>query len=95
MVEKNREYNILKKYGLTLEDFECLRLAFRNRCGICSVEFTEIKPTFGQVSTAPVVDHDHSTNRVRGLLCGNCNKGLGCFKDNQEFLTKAVEWVSD
>ena len=41
-----------------------------------------------------VIDHCHKTKRVRGLLCHQCNSGLGHFKDNTEFLLKAVEYLS-
>jgi hypothetical protein len=40
-----------------------------------------------------VVDHCHSTKKVRGLLCNNCNVGLGAFKDNCEFLSDAVIYL--
>ena len=36
-----------------------------------------------------VVDHDHKTDQIRGLLCNRCNKGLGLFRDNPEFLLYA------
>jgi ribosomal protein S8 len=39
------------------------------------------------------VDHDHETNKVRGLLCTNCNTALGKFKDNISFLKRAVEYL--
>lgn len=32
---------------------------------------------------------------IRGLLCGNCNHGLGCFKDNKENLLKAIEYLNN
>jgi len=36
-----------------------------------------------------VVDHDHKTNKIRGILCNLCNKGLGLFRDNPDFLEYA------
>lgn len=39
------------------------------------------------------VDHDHKTGRIRGILCSNCNRGIGMFKENPTFLRSAVEYV--
>jgi hypothetical protein len=52
-----------------------------NKCWIC------------ESKTSLVVDHDHSTGKVRGLLCSLCNTSLGGFKDNIESLKKAIEYL--
>jgi hypothetical protein len=39
------------------------------------------------------VDHCHKTNKIRGLLCENCNRGLGLFKDEPEFLIRAANYI--
>jgi hypothetical protein len=55
-------------------------------CAICATD----KPT----RVGWVVDHCHSTGRVRGILCGNCNTALGMVKDNPETLLAAVTYLS-
>ena len=39
------------------------------------------------------VDHCHKTGNVRGTLCGSCNRAIGLFQDNKEFLTRAVKYL--
>jgi hypothetical protein len=41
----------------------------------------------------PHVDHDHTTGKVRGILCFNCNAGLGKFQDNVAVMAAAVEYL--
>lgn len=39
------------------------------------------------------LDHDHRTNRIRGVLCANCNHALGLFHDDSQVMTKAVDYL--
>lgn len=70
-------------------------------------EYNKVKPKMGDTFTCPicndsfvrqhkndvVLDHSHTDGSVRGFLCGNCNTGLGRFKDNVDTLKKAIEWL--
>lgn len=56
-----------------------------NRCAICN--------TNNPILSDWCCDHDHNTNQARGLLCVNCNAGLGYFKDNPESLQSAIEYL--
>jgi hypothetical protein len=58
-----------QKYGLTKEQYEELSIRQGGVCGCCKRD----KPL--------TVDHDHATNTIRGLLCDDCNKGIGCLGD--------------
>lgn len=72
----------LKRYGLIPERYEELLQAQDGRCAICR----QTPETF-------MIDHDHKTGRVRGLLCPGCNLGLGHFKDDPDRLLAAKEYL--
>lgn len=57
----------------------------KNKCGICGEELIHRKQTH--------IDHCHKTGTTRGLLCHNCNVGLGHFKDNQKLLELAWSYL--
>jgi hypothetical protein len=77
-------------YGLTLDKFNEMRAAQGFKCAICGINESEVKGRKGKILS---VDHCHMTNKVRGLLCNNCNLGLGNFKDNINSLIKAVKYL--
>lgn len=78
-----RKHTIKKKYGLSWEEYEDLLKKFNNKCGICG----------GTDQKELSIDHDHKTGLVRGLLCNNCNNGLGRFKDSIILLSMAINYL--
>lgn len=85
--ESDRPYRLLVSYGLTPAGFEALEKAQSGLCAICR------QPETAKRRRRLSVDHDHKTGAVRGLLCGNCNKGIGCLKDSPELLARAMEYL--
>lgn len=80
---KPSRYEKLKaRYGLTEKDFNILAAKQSNSCKICFTKTDEL-----------VVDHCHTTNRVRGLLCDRCNVGLGCFKEDVISIRRAIDYL--
>lgn len=85
----SRRTNLKRFYNMTLEDYEVMFKAQGGVCAIC-----------GEVETSPrvshlTVDHCHDTNKVRGLLCNNCNRGIGLLKDNVNALRKAAQYLEE
>ncbi len=75
-----------RKYGIDKETFQSMFAEQEGRCAICSVGIEERDAH---------VDHDHQTNRVRGLLCGSCNRGIGMFRDNPDTLDAAGAYLRE
>ena len=75
--------NRLKKYGLTTESYSTFLDKQNNCCALCLKQFT----------STPHIDHDHTTGKVRGLLCYPCNSGLGQFEDDIERLQRAISYL--
>lgn len=93
-VEYARQWAMQKKYKIDLIDFECLWIVFKGKCGICDCDLKMPLPKRGQPLDVVVIDHDHSTGNIRGLLCNGCNKALGLFKESKEILIKAKEYLT-
>jgi len=72
-----------RKYNTNEESILKLLKSQKNKCCIC---WKDIAEKF-------VVDHNHSTHEIRGLLCVNCNSGLGKFGDRIDLLSKAIVFL--
>ncbi len=87
-----RDRDFKKRYGVDLAWFNDRLEKQDHKCAICEKpESLEIK---GKVVLL-AVDHCHDTGKVRGLLCANCNRGLGHLKHDQLLLLRAVEYLEE
>lgn len=77
----NREYHLRRRYGVGEKEFQELLAEQGGVCAICRRPDPEH------------LDHDHRTGWVRGILCFNCNGGLGQFKDNPDVLARAITYL--
>jgi len=80
---RNRQLRYL--YGITQDEYNHLLSCQNSQCAICGKVHSE---------RSLVVDHCHYTNKIRGLLCQQCNFMLGLASDNKEILKRAVEYLT-
>ncbi len=83
---KIRNRKLLVQYGITNEDYEQMLENQGFCCLGCGLHQNELEKKLN-------VDHDHATGKVRGLLCGNCNRALGLVKDNIDTLVRLQEYL--
>jgi hypothetical protein len=80
--EKRNHARIKRKYNLTIDEYNDMLRAQDYACAICKKE-----------PEALCVDHDKITGEIRGLLCTQCNLGIGFLDHNPEWLRNAAEYV--
>lgn len=84
MRETSKGWRLMRLYGMTQMQVDEMIVVQGSRCRICS-----------SILGRPHVDHCHSTGKVRGILCGKCNRGLGQFNDNPAILLAAIAYLSE
>lgn len=77
-----KNYMLQKRFNMSSEEFYAMAKEQDNKCGICH---RHVKL---------VVDHDHKNGKVRGLLCSECNSGLGYFFENRGSMLSAIEYLN-
>lgn len=84
------EHKVVKKYGITVEEYRSMLVSRNNLCAIC------IQPEKRMLGDEPQrlsIDHCHTTGKVRGLLCSQCNSLLGLAGDDINRLTRAIQYL--
>lgn len=90
--ERLQKQAVCRNVGLAVIDYEKMLIAQDNKCAICRCEETRV---LREKVMRLCIDHDHKTGRIRGLLCHNCNSGLGKFGDSPDLLTLAAIYLMD
>jgi|SRR5665647_463431 len=84
---QQRDSRLRRQYGLLPDEWDAMFAAQGNGCAICQT--TEPGGKYNQWHT----DHDHDTGLTRGLLCHNCNVGIGHFRDDPAHLMAAIRYL--
>ncbi len=91
--EKLTQYWPGSDWQQALEKYEILRHEQNDLCAICKKYETRIIPRTGKRRDL-AVDHCHLSNKVRGLLCNKCNRGIGLLGDTEEIILNAIIYLN-
>jgi len=84
--DKAANAHLKRNYGITLAEYDTMLEQQEGCCKVCGTDEPGGQGRFH-------VDHNHTTGKVRGLLCSECNTGLGKFKDSPTVLLKALAYL--
>jgi hypothetical protein len=80
-------YDLKTRYGVTVNQYRAMIARQGGGCAVCGVETSS-------AGRRLVVDHEHDTGRVRGVLCHRCNSGIGMLGDTEQGVAKAVAYLA-
>lgn len=89
----NHANNLLRRYGISVDEYKTLLANHNFACAICKVEIPDAIGYKGKRSG--VVDHNHETGDVRGILCSKCNLVLGHARESTQILYQAIVYLSE
>lgn len=85
---KCKNHQLKRDYGISLEDYEKILSSQGGKCDICKTELCYDKgPNLAHL------DHCHSSQAIRGILCVRCNKGLGYLQDSEDIIQGAIRYL--
>jgi nitrate/TMAO reductase-like tetraheme cytochrome c subunit len=85
---QDRNSKLINRYNITEKEYLDMLKKQKNCCKICGIHKKNLKRSLA-------VDHCHSTDKVRGLLCINCNRGMGYLQDDIEMLKSAIKYLEE
>jgi len=89
---ETKNSDLLLNYGITITEYNKL---WKNQNGLCAIcKQPEVEQQKECSKRRLSVDHNHATKEIRGLLCGKCNKAVGLFQENIEFLKSAILYLN-
>lgn len=88
--ESQHASSLKRNYSISLDLYKDMFNSQGGTCAICNKP--ESKPRKNGAYHLSV-DHNHVTGKIRGLLCNNCNRAIGMFKDDIDALKKAIEYL--
>lgn len=88
--QRDTEYNLKRKFNMSLQDYNQMLEA---QTGKCAIPGCEKKRSSNGKKLA--VDHCHKTGRIRGLLCNECNTSLGLLKENIQVINGLADYIND
>lgn len=86
--ERDRASKLKGNYNITSTEYNSLLVKQDGKCVICGAHYTKLNKGL-------VIDHNHNTNEIRGLLCSNCNCVLGLVYDNIDILKEMIKYLRD
>jgi hypothetical protein len=90
--KERRNLQLIYRFGITLDEYNFLLNSQKGVCAICIGPETIFDKRANKTRDL-AVDHDHKTGKVRGLLCGACNKALGLFRDKVSIIENASQYL--
>lgn len=85
-----RKINLKCRYNLTIEQYLEILKKQNDCCAICLNPYPR---STGNYEVSFVVDHNHATGKIRGLLCSKCNRGIGFLGDNLQNFERAYQYI--
>ena len=93
--EFNKWRDIQKKYGMSKDEWFWMYKEQGRECGMCSRELSINRNGSDPNSLSACIDHDHETNKIRGMLCNRCNVLLGFADDDVNLLQLGIIYLNE
>ncbi len=88
-----KSIDLKKRFGISLEEYQTMLDSQNYVCAICTRPERTVDHRTKQVRSL-AVDHCHSTGKIRGLLCSDCNMALGLLQDNEDTMKNMLSYIT-